>query len=80
MGGPGDDRLIAPAKLVLALGAGLDRRKLVIDRPFDRLVIAKLEVKVRDLADRAPIAAVERVWPDDVERAGNRPAVAVGEE
>ena len=42
---PGDHRLIAARQLVLALRARLHRRQPVRDRPFDRLVIAQLEVE-----------------------------------
>jgi hypothetical protein len=52
----------------------------MVDRPLDRLVIAKLEVQERHLLDGAPITAVERVGTDEVERAGDRRFVAVSEE
>src|SRR5438270_7518975 len=80
MRAPGDDRLIAARDLVLALSAGLDAGEAVINRPLDRLVIAELEVEERHLLGAPPITAVERVFADEIERSGNRPAVAAGEE
>ena len=45
------------------------------DGGVDRLVIAELEMEERHLLRRAPVAAVERVRADEVERAGDRLAV-----
>ena len=50
----GDHRLIAARQLVLALRAGLDRRQAMLDRPFDRLVIAQLEMEERHLPRPRP--------------------------
>ena len=50
----GGDRQIAARELVLALGAGLDARELVLDRVFDGLVVAELEMQERVVLDRSP--------------------------
>src|SRR5881398_43321 len=55
MCGAGDYRLITPADLVLALGARLNGSQAVLDRPFDRPIITKLEVKERTLLGTAPV-------------------------
>ena len=80
MGRAGDHRLIAARELVLPLGAGLDRPQPVRQGPFDRLIVAELEVEERHLLGAAPVAAVEGIAADDVQRPGDRPAVAQGEE
>ena len=54
MRAPGDHRLIAAGDLVLALRAGLDACEPVLDRPFDRLIIAKLEMEERHLLGAVP--------------------------
>ena len=41
----GEGRQVAAGELVLALGAGLDALEAVSERPFDRLVVAELEVR-----------------------------------
>src|SRR5690606_5582931 len=43
-------------------------RQLVGDRVLDGLVITDLEVKVRMVLDGAPVAAVEAITADQVER------------
>src|SRR6476659_3607768 len=50
------------------------------DRPIDRLVIAKLEMEERHFLGTAPIAAIERLRSDEIERTGDRLAVAASEE
>ena len=75
-----DHRLVAARDLVLALRSSLHRGKPVLDRPFDRPVIAKLEVEERNLVGRSPIAAVEGVRPNEIEGAGDRQSIATGEE
>ena len=57
----GRHRHVAARELVLALRAGLDPRELVLDRVFDRLIVAQLEMQERVMLDRAPVAAVQRV-------------------
>ena len=74
----GGDRQVAARELVLALGAGLDAGELVRDRELDRLVVAELEMQERVVLDRAPVAAIQRVGADEVERAGNLSAGALG--
>src|SRR4029079_314997 len=76
----GHHRLVAPGDFVLALRAGLNGCEAVLDSPLDRAVVAELEVKEGHLLRAAPIAAVERVRPDEVERTGDRMAAAAGEE
>ena len=68
----GRDRQVAARQLVLALGAGLDARQAVLDGVVDRLVVADLEVQAGVVLDGAPVAAVEAVAADEVQRAGNR--------
>ena len=71
----GRDRHVAARELVLALGAGLDARQAVRDRVVDRLIVADLEMQARMMLDRAPVAAVEAIAADEVERAGDVAAV-----
>ena len=52
---------IAAGKLVRPLRAGLDAAELVRNRKVDGLVVADLEMQMRVLLDRAPIAPEERV-------------------
>jgi hypothetical protein len=80
MSGMRDHRLIAPRQLVLALRARLYRPQSIRDRPFDRLVIAQLEVKERHLLVAPPIAAVKRIRPDEIERPRDRLPPAHGEQ
>ena len=79
MGASGDHRLIAARDLVLALGPGLNASEAVIDRPFDRSIIAELEMEEGHLFGATPVAAVERVAANEVQRAGHRQAAAAGE-
>ena len=64
-------RHVAARELVRALRAGLDAFEPVRQREIDRLVVADLEMQAGMLLDRAPIAAVERVGADQVQRAGD---------
>src|SRR5262245_31046567 len=75
VGAPGGRRHIAALDFVLALGARLDPGQLVPDGVVDRLVIAGLEVEEPVLAKTAPMAAIERISPSQVERAGDIVAV-----
>src|SRR5665213_3482539 len=52
---------VAARELVLALGARLNAREFVLDRVFDRLIVADLEMQEGMVLDGAPVAAVERV-------------------
>ena len=54
MGRAGDHRLIAARDLMLALRPGLDRVEAMGDRPFDRAVIAELEMEERHFLERSP--------------------------
>src|SRR3972149_4496767 len=71
----GGNRQVSALDLVLALGAGLDARQFVRDRVVDGLVIAKLEMQERVFFGGAPIAAVKRAAPQQIERAGDGLAV-----
>ena len=73
MGREGRHRPVAARQLVLALRAGLDAGEAARDRRVDRLIIAELEMEERHFLEGAPIAAVERLGADQVERAGDRP-------
>src|SRR6185295_17511487 len=66
--------------LVLALGATLEERDAPLDAELDRLVVARLEVQARDVLDRAPIAAVQRMRAVQVERGGDASPVALGDD
>src|SRR5271165_7277828 len=65
----GERRAVAARELVLSLGAGLDPPQSAVEREVDRLIIADLEMKERPVLDRAPVAAVERVVADEIDRA-----------
>src|SRR5262245_14680818 len=79
MRAPGRGRQIAALDLVLALSAGLHPRELVRDRVLDGLVVAGLEMQEAEIAEAAPVAAVERVAPPQVEGSGHGPAVLLGD-
>src|SRR5262249_34901718 len=76
--GIGRGRQVAARDLVLALGAGLDAAKFVLDGVLDRLVVAQLEMQERMVLDRAPVAAEQRVGADEIDGAGDEAAVALG--
>ena len=67
----GGHRQIAALDLVRALRTGLDALQSAGDRELDRLVIAALEMKEFVIAVAAPIAAVDRILAEQVERAGD---------
>src|SRR5256885_9526735 len=69
---PGDYRLVAARNLVLALRAGLNASEAMVDRPFDRLVIAELEMEEWHFLDAAPVTAVKRGRADENQHAGAR--------
>ena len=71
MGAVGPHRQIAAGKFVLALCACFDAGELVLNGEVDRLVVADLEMKAGMLLERAPIAAVQRIGADEVERTGD---------
>ena len=62
----------------LALRPRLDVREPARNGDLDRLVVAKLEVQERVLLDSAPVAAVEAVAADHVERARHPAPLAPG--
>jgi hypothetical protein len=55
--------------------AGFDPRQAIRDGVLDRLVVASLEVKELVLAATAPIAAIDRIAADQIERRANVPSV-----
>ena len=67
----GRHRQIAALQFVRPLRAGLDPLQPALDREFDRLVIAAFEMQKAVFAVGAPVAAVDRVASEDVERAGD---------
>ena len=75
-----EHRLEAARELVLALGAGVEAREALADAEVDALVVAGLEMQLRVVLGAAPVAAVERVGADDVERAGNDLAPVLGDD
>jgi hypothetical protein len=50
----------------------------VLDREFDCLVIAKLEMQERMVLDCAPMTTVKRVGTDEVDGTGDPASVALG--
>ena len=78
MGAIGRHGQIAAGELVRALRAGLDARELVRNGEVDGLVVADLEMQAGVLLERAPIAAIERVGADEVQRPGDGAALALG--
>ena len=64
---------VTARELVRALRAGFDASESVPDRVFDRLVVAELEVQERPVLDRSPVAPVNRLRAQEVERTGNPP-------
>src|SRR5690606_9335515 len=77
---PGLDRLVAAGELVPALRPGLDPGEPALDGEIDCLIVAQLEMEEGPVDEAAPVAAVERVGADEVERPGDRPAVLEGEQ
>src|SRR5215469_3190566 len=67
----GRHRQIAALQFVRALRAGLDPLEPMRDRELDRAVIAALEMQEAVFAMGAPIAAVDRLAAENVERAGD---------
>src|SRR5262245_12239155 len=59
--------------LVLAPRARLESRDLALDALLDRVVVTNVEVQKRMFFGRSPIAPVERVRPDQVERPRDDP-------
>src|SRR5688572_3117882 len=54
-------------ELVLALRPAFEHLQALRDGELDRLVIAALEVQKRHVLDRAPVAAIERLFIVDEE-------------
>ena len=70
--------LEAAQQLVLALRAGLEQRKLLVDRALDAGVVRGLEVQEVDVDVGAPVAAVQRRVGLEEQRAGD--ALAAGDD
>src|SRR5580700_2250294 len=68
---------IAARKLMLALRACLDADEFALDREFDRLVVADLEMQKRMILDAAPVAAVKREVADEIDGARHMAAGAL---
>src|SRR5690606_22566175 len=51
----------------------------MLDRPVNGTVIAQLEMQKGVILDTAPITAVKRIRPDQIQRTGNRDAVTLGQ-
>src|ERR1700712_4308069 len=80
MCGPRLHRLIAAGELVAALCPCLDAGEAPRDRLVDCLVVTQLEMQERLVDERAPIAPVERVATDEIERAGDRHALGISQD
>src|SRR5690242_8925117 len=78
MRGVGGVRQISARELVLALRAGFDDLKLALDREIDGLVVANLEMQEVVVLDRTPVAAEQRVRADEIDRARDPAAIALG--
>ena len=61
---------------MLALGASFDAAQAMLDGEVDGAVVAKFEVQEGIVGLAPPVAAVERIRPHQVERAGDRLAGA----
>src|SRR5258708_2732721 len=64
-------REIAAAYLVGPLRAGFHPPQSPCDGEVDGAVVARLEMQEREIAEAAPVAAIERVAADEIERAGD---------
>jgi hypothetical protein len=62
---------VAARQLVRALGAGFDGFQATLDGEVDGLVVAGLEVQAVVIFHAAPVAAIQRVAADEVDRAGD---------
>ena len=71
----GCHRQIAALNFVKALCASFDTAQLVGDSKFNRLIITGFEMQVLDMSGCAPIAPIQRVCPDKVQRAANQIAI-----
>ena len=69
-------RQIAARQLVFALRPRLDPAQTLGNRPVDGLMVAQFEMQEGVVFGAAPVASVQRVAPDEVQRRGNGPAVA----
>src|SRR5258707_7452325 len=64
-------RQVTPLQFMRPLRPSLDPLQSVVDREFDGPVIAALEMQETVLARRAPVATVDRIAAEDVERAAD---------
>src|SRR5215831_12684370 len=67
----GGAREIPAQQFVSALSAGLDALQSLLDREIDRLVVTGLEMQKRHVGRASPVAAVERLIIEEVERAAD---------
>ena len=70
---------MAPRELVFALRARLNAGKPVGDGEIHGAIIAQFEMQERVVFGAAPVAAKERLAPDEVERPGHPTPVALGQ-
>src|SRR5215469_1094540 len=70
-------RQVAALDFMWPLCASLDALQAASDREVNGAVVAGLEMQERKIADAAPVAAVQRVGSDQVERAGDVTAVVL---
>ena len=64
---------------MLALGTGFDTVEPEPDRDLDRLMVTELEMQVRVLLQQAPIAAIEGIGADEIERGSDVAPILPGQ-
>jgi hypothetical protein len=64
-------RQVATRKLVLALCAGFNTLEPVRNRIIDGLIVTELEVQERVVLGCPPVAAIERVSADEIDRSSD---------
>ena len=73
---PRGHRLVTARQLVRALRPGFDLGQAMADGEVDCLIIAGLEMQAGVVLGAAPIAAIESIAADEVQRPGDPAAVA----
>src|SRR5665213_3996561 len=71
MGGVGGVRQVAARELMLSLRAGFDPFQLMHNRVIDRLIIAELEMQERMMLERTPVAAIDCIRTERIDRPGD---------
>src|SRR4051812_43410722 len=66
--------------LVLSLRAAFEKRDAALDAEFQRLVVAGLVVQAWNIFDASPVASVERILAEEIQRRGDGPALALGDD